>query len=85
LVIGHSSPVLSVSLWLDFYVLCFRATQTQAVAAELKFKRVAERGRTDAADLDAGRHAHFKQAPAHFVGVRDSDNAARFADCQIGR
>jgi hypothetical protein len=63
----------------------FRAAQTQAITAELEFEWVAERGRTDAADLDARRYAHLQQSPAHFVGFRDSDNAARFADCQIGR
>ena len=76
--------VLCVSV-VNFNLLRFALPQTQPIAAKFEFKRVAERRRAEAANLDAGRNAHFQQPPADIVRADNSNDSARLADSKLGR
>jgi hypothetical protein len=65
-------------------MLCLGAPQAQPIAAQLKFERITKRRRADPTNLDARRHAHLEQSPAHFIGSSDANHARRFAGRQVG-
>jgi hypothetical protein len=65
-------------------MLRFRAPQAEPIPAQLELKRIAERRCAQSPNLDARRHPHFKQPPADFIVIRNSNDTRRFADGQIG-
>ena len=48
----------------------FALPQAQPIAAQLEFKRVAQRSGTDSSDIDTRRDTHLQQSPANLIAGR---------------